>query len=127
MFITVQHVIICSTFTPVCVLMMSSRFGVLFLGGVELLRLTTPEPMSNKTDLHWSVEKDVTDYVTLFKKVRVWFHAPGQSVTNCLGSFRVWHGHGTTLNSSLFVVARCQAGQAAVFIPNVVDETYTGE
>lgn len=50
---------------------MSSRFGVLFLGGVELLRLTTPEPMSNKTDLHWRVEKDVTDYVTLFKQVRV--------------------------------------------------------
>jgi len=36
------------------------RYGALWLGGFELLRLTTPEPSPD--GISWHVEKDVTDY-----------------------------------------------------------------
>lgn len=40
------------------------RFGALFLGPVELLRTSTPEPSQH--GIRWSVEKDVTRYLSLF-------------------------------------------------------------
>ena len=43
------------------------RFGALWLGGVELLRTTTPEPDTGVAPgVHWHVEKDVTDYGAVF-------------------------------------------------------------
>eukprot|EP00756_Hemistasia_phaeocysticola_P047226 Hpha_TRINITY_DN21212_c0_g1::TRINITY_DN21212_c0_g1_i1::g.171596::m.171596 len=40
------------------------RFGGLWLGGVELLRTTTPEP--SPKGIRWHVEKDLTRYAALF-------------------------------------------------------------
>jgi hypothetical protein len=63
------------------------RYGAMWLGGVELLRTTTPEPDTGVAQgIAWDIEKDVTEY------------------------------------SSLFSVP----SQAALAIPNVVDQTYTG-
>lgn len=44
----------------------------MFLGPVELLRFTTPEPYGNSSTrgVVWEVEKDVTDYMPIFKQVR---------------------------------------------------------
>uniref|UniRef100_A0A7S3YYC9 Peptide N-acetyl-beta-D-glucosaminyl asparaginase amidase A N-terminal domain-containing protein n=1 Tax=Lotharella globosa TaxID=91324 RepID=A0A7S3YYC9_9EUKA len=61
------------------------RYGALWLGGVELLRTTTPEP--DPSGITWAVTKDVTEYAEHLKKSGM---------------------------------------QAAVTIPNVVDDTYTG-
>lgn len=40
------------------------RFGAVWLNGVELLRLTTPEP--SPLGISWSVDRDVTSYLELF-------------------------------------------------------------
>lgn len=40
------------------------RYGALWLGGVELLRTTTPEPNSANA-IAWTVEKDISDYKTV--------------------------------------------------------------
>ena len=43
------------------------RFGALWFDGVELLRTTTPEPDTGVAPgVRWGVEKDVTDYASLF-------------------------------------------------------------
>lgn len=41
------------------------RIGTLEIGGVTLLRLSTPEPSPG--GIAWTVEKDLTDYAALFK------------------------------------------------------------
>ena len=40
------------------------RMGALWLGGVHLLRLTTPEPVSS--GIRWNLQRDLTDYSPLF-------------------------------------------------------------
>lgn len=40
------------------------RFGALWLGGLEILRTTTPEPTA--AGIAWSIEKDVTVYSSYF-------------------------------------------------------------
>lgn len=42
------------------------RAGAIWIGGVELLRMTTPEP--TKEGIHWNVERDVTVYASLFRQ-----------------------------------------------------------
>jgi len=42
------------------------RTGQVFLGGVDIYFGTTAEPLQNETDT-WHVERDVTDYSSLFK------------------------------------------------------------
>jgi len=42
------------------------RYGALWLGGVELLRTTTPEPDGTATGVRWHIEKDLTEYRSLF-------------------------------------------------------------
>uniref|UniRef100_A0A7S3LEK3 Peptide N-acetyl-beta-D-glucosaminyl asparaginase amidase A N-terminal domain-containing protein n=1 Tax=Amphora coffeiformis TaxID=265554 RepID=A0A7S3LEK3_9STRA len=44
------------------------RAGALWLNGVELLRLTTPEPSVSRS-ITWNVERDVTTYATLFRQM----------------------------------------------------------
>jgi len=41
------------------------RAGALWLGGVELLRTTTPEP--DELGIEWEVERDVTSYSSIFR------------------------------------------------------------
>lgn len=41
------------------------RAGALWVGGVELLRTTTPEP--DERGIQWKVERDVTDYSSIFR------------------------------------------------------------
>jgi Peptide N-acetyl-beta-D-glucosaminyl asparaginase amidase A len=40
------------------------RVGALWMNGVEVMRLTTPEPTTE--GISWQVERDVTDYASLF-------------------------------------------------------------
>mmetsp|Transcript_120705 Transcript_120705/g.346828 ORF Transcript_120705/g.346828 Transcript_120705/m.346828 type:complete len:672 (-) Transcript_120705:249-2264(-) len=40
------------------------RYGAVWFRGVELLRTTTPEP--SPAGIHWRIEKDVSDYASLF-------------------------------------------------------------
>jgi hypothetical protein len=40
------------------------RIGALWIGGVELLRTSTPEP-AKVTDVSWHLDKDVTEYATV--------------------------------------------------------------
>lgn len=40
------------------------RFGAIWLGAVELLRTTTPEPTAS--GIVWGIEKDVTSYASYF-------------------------------------------------------------
>lgn len=43
------------------------RIGALWIGGVEILRTSTPEP-SATSDVSWHVAKDVTEYSTVFSQ-----------------------------------------------------------
>ena len=51
-------------FVFITTLEFSCRFGALWLGGLELLRTTTPEPTA--AGIQWSIEKDVTVYSSYF-------------------------------------------------------------
>src|SRR5262249_18543780 len=42
------------------------RFGGVWIGGVEVLRLTTPEP--DPAGIKWHVEKDVTEYSSVLRQ-----------------------------------------------------------
>ncbi|KAJ8598122.1 hypothetical protein CTAYLR_007401 [Chrysophaeum taylorii] len=41
------------------------RYGAVWVGGVEVMRTTTPEPNGQNT-IFWTVERDVTSYLSLF-------------------------------------------------------------
>lgn len=61
------------------------RYGSFFLGGIELLRLTTPEPEYGR-GIAWNVDKDMSGYLDLFER----------------------------------------KGKAVLYIPNIVNQEYTG-
>jgi len=42
------------------------RYGALWLGGVELLRTTTPEPNADRA-ITWTIDRDITDYAALLR------------------------------------------------------------
>lgn len=50
------------------------RVGALWINGVELLRMTTPEPTAE--GIEWKVERDVTMYASLFQEGEVQVQIP---------------------------------------------------
>ena len=55
------------------------RTGQVFLGGVNIYFGTTAEPLQTQTDT-WHVERDLTDYSTLFKTAQTGFASLGNIV-----------------------------------------------
>lgn len=65
------------------------RTGQLFFGGVNIYFGTTAEPLKTQTDT-WHVERDLTDYSSLFKTAQSGYASLG-NIVNCCG-----------LNSTIF-------------------------
>jgi len=60
------------------------RTGQVFFGGVNIYFGTTAEPLQNETD-KWHVERDLTDYSSLFKTSQTGFAILGNIVDASLG------------------------------------------
>lgn len=54
------------------------RYGAAWFAGIEVLRTTTPEPNSER-QIQWRVERDVTDYLILFRSCANSTNAPCNS------------------------------------------------
>ena len=65
------------------------RTGWVFLGGVNIYFGTTAEPLQNQTDA-WHVERDLTDYASLFKTAQTGYMYLGNTVNSTYTS--VLHG-----------------------------------
>ena len=60
------------------------RTGQVFFGGVNIYFGTTAEPLQNQTDT-WHVERDLTDYASLFKSSQTGYAILGNIVDPSLG------------------------------------------
>lgn len=59
------------------------RTGQIFFGGVNIYFGTTAEPLQSQTDT-WHVERDLTDYSSLFKTAQTGYASLG-NIANCCG------------------------------------------
>ncbi|OZJ03604.1 hypothetical protein BZG36_03695 [Bifiguratus adelaidae] len=64
------------------------RLGALWMGGVEILRTSTPEP--TLSGIQWTFDKDVTKYSALFAKEQLVVMELGNLITNVLnGTYNI--------------------------------------